>query len=192
MARRSSPNAQPDQPLPTPHPGYPQQQYAPQPGYPPPPPPGYVPPGYELKRKKRFYKRVWFWLLVIVVLIIVIVVVAVSSAVHDATSKPHTVVYTVNGTGKISKADISYYTSDGSNHSSNVSAGKQPLPWTKSVTVKGDLSGFVLTANTPITLKTPKGTLSCTLSVDGKIVSTDKARGGADLVSCLGSGYDGK
>jgi hypothetical protein len=33
-----------------------------------------VPQGYELKKKKPIYKRVWFWLLAIIVLIIVITV----------------------------------------------------------------------------------------------------------------------
>lgn len=201
MARRSSP--QPPESEPQPQPGYPPQQYPSQPGYPaqqqyapqqgyPAPPPGYVPPGYQLKKKKRFYKRVWFWFLVIFVVIIAIIIAAIASFAKDATSKPHTVVYTVNSTGKVSKADISYYTSDGSNHSSNVSADGQPLPWTKTVTVKGDLSGFILTANTPITGNAAKGTLACSLSVDGKVVSTDKSSGSVSLVTCSGSGYDGK
>lgn len=212
MARRSknpgtpAPGYQPPpgyQPQPgyqSPPPGYqspPSGYQSPPPGYQPQPgyaagPPGYsVPPGYEIKKKKRFYKRVWFWLLVIVVAIIGIVTAAVSQVADDATNKPHTVAYEVSGTGNITKADISYYVSDGSNHSSNVSADDQALPWNKSVTVKGDLSGFVLTANTPITGASAKGTLSCSLSVDGKVVSTDRSTGSASLVTCSGSGYDG-
>lgn len=196
MARKPAPTPQPDpmgggyqppQPGPAPQ-GYPQQGY-PQQGY----GPGGLPPGYEIKKKKRFYKKVWFWLLVIVVVIIIIIATAISSAVKDATSKPHTVLYKVTGTGPITKADVSYYTSDGSNNSSNISQDGQSLPFTKMVTVKGDLSGFVLTANTPIAATTsPKGTLSCSLSVDGKVVSTDHSSGSVSLVTCSGSGYNGK
>ena len=115
--------------------------------------------------------------------------VAIAGAFNDATSKPHTVVYKVTGT--VPKADVSYYTSDGSGNDTNRSQDGVSLPFTKTVTVKGDFSGFILQANTPMTLNAPKGTLACTLSVDGKIVSRDSAKGSMNLVSCDGSGYDG-
>ena len=63
------------------------------------------PPGYELKKKKRFYKRVWFWLLVAVVLIVIIVIAVVAGVANDAVNSKHTVGYKVTGTGK---ADITY------------------------------------------------------------------------------------
>jgi hypothetical protein len=146
-----------------------------------------VPPGYELKRKKPFYRRVWFWLLVIVVVIIVVVVSAASKAVNDATSKSHDVVYKVGGTGK---ANITWAQSDGSGKSKSESADSVPVPWTKSFTIKGDFSGFDVAATASNLNKSV--TLTCEITVDGKTVSTDKASGAIAAVSCFGSGSDGK
>jgi hypothetical protein len=154
--------------------------YAGQPAY-------VVPPGYEIKKKKRFYKRVWFWLVVIPVVLVIIVISAGSSAVNKAVNNPHTVVYTVTGT--IGHADITYYSNDGTNTSQSASADKQPLPWTKTITIKGDFSGFDVSANTSLTLTSKAGTLACAITVDGKSVSTDTASGSADFVSCDGTGF---
>jgi len=141
-----------------------------------------------IKRKKPFYKRVWFWLFVVVVLVVVIVIVAVAGAANDAVNKSHTVTYKVTGTVK--KADIEYWSNDGSGKSVDETAGGQSVPWTKTVTVKGDLSAFVLSA-TPSDIE-DTGTLSCELDVDGKTVSTGKSTVAPAMVSCSGSGYDGK
>lgn len=64
-----------------------------------------------------------------------------------------------------------------------------PLPWSKSFTIKGDLSAFQVSATPSNVLKST--TLACKLTVDGKVVATDHARGQIAAVSCLGSGYDG-
>ncbi len=117
---------------------------------------------------------------------------AIAGAFDDAVNKPHTVAYRVTGTGQLTRADVTYYSNDGSNKSSNISADNQKLPFTKTVTVRGDFSGFVLTANVPITAKAAQGTLACQLLVDGKVVSSDKSSGSVALVTCSGTGYDGK
>ena len=114
--------------------------------------------------------------------------VAIVGAVGDANQK-HTVVYSVTGT--IGSADINYYSSDGSGHLSQSLHHSVPLPFSKTITIEGDFSGFDLTANTHIGLHTPKGSLKCTISVDGKIVSRDSFSGQSDFVSCEGNGYDG-
>jgi hypothetical protein len=168
---------------PPPPQGYPQQGQ-PQPGY---PQQGYqLPPGYEIKKKKRFYKRVWFWLLAMFLVFIIIIIAAVSSASKDAVSKEHTVVYTITGDTK--KADITYWANDGSNHDSQVSVSNVPLPWTKTVTVKGDFSLFMVSATPP---DITKGKLHCELKVDGKVASTGDSQDSIG-VNCDGSGYDGK
>jgi hypothetical protein len=196
MARRSR-DAQPEpmqQGYPqAPQEGYPQQGYLQQgylqQGYPQ-APQGYaqppLPAGYVLKKKKPIYKRVWVWLLLIIVVIIIAVVASAGKAVNDAVNKQHTVVYNVTGKGT---ADISYYQSDGSGKDVSITENNQKLPWTKTVTVKGDLSGFVVTATVSDFTKTISN-MSCELSVDGKVVSTDK--GNNSIVSCSGSGYSGK
>jgi hypothetical protein len=151
------------------------------------PPAGYqLPPGYELKKKKRFYKRVWFWLLIIFVAIIAIVIGSIAGAANDAVNSKHTVAYKITGT---STADITYSSYDaGSNTTKSVTVNGARLPWTQTVQVKGSLSGFVVTAS-PADITKPAA-LECSLSVDGKVVSTDT--GGSSIVSCSGSGYSGK
>ena len=115
--------------------------------------------------------------------------VAIGSVFNDAVNKPHSVVYSVEGT--IGKADISYYSSDGSNNDNQVSTDNVALPWSKTIKVKGDLSSFVVTASTHIGMHLKSGKLSCTVSVDGKIVSRDSARGSGNIVTCDGTGYSG-
>lgn len=155
---------------------------------PPAPPPGYTPvppPGYELKKKKRFYKRVWFWLLVIVVVVIVIIIVAVAGAANDAVNSKHSVAYKVTGTGK---ADITYSSWDaGSNTDKTINVSGAKLPWSRTVEVKGSLSVVTLTA-TPSDI-TKQTRVNCSLSVDGKVVSTDT--GTTSIASCSGSGSGG-
>jgi len=162
---------------------YPSQQWGPpQPGQ---PQPWQVPPGYEIKRKKPFYKRVWFWLLIIVLIIVIIVVAAVASAVNDATSNPHKVVYHVTGTGR---ATISYYESNGTGNT-NSKTRDQSLPWTRSITIKGDFSGFDVQAQSTTPMKRTR--LACAITVDGKVVSRDSASGMVATVLCDGTGYGG-
>lgn len=115
---------------------------------------------------------------------------AIGSVFNNAVNKSHTVAYSVTGT--IGKADISYESSDSSSSDHQSSTDNVPLPWTKTISVKGDISIFMVTANTHIGPNTSSGQLSCTLSVDGKVVSTDSQNGDADFVTCSGTGYQGK
>jgi hypothetical protein len=108
---------------------------------------------------------------------------AIASVFHNGTSKAHTVVYTITGTGK---ADIQYFQIDGSGNDQTLHANAQTLPWTKTVTIKGDFSSFDVTASP--TDFTSNSKLSCTLTVDGKQVSSDTA---GSIVTCDGNGTDG-
>ena len=115
--------------------------------------------------------------------------VVIGTVFNNAVNKKHTVVYSV--TGSIGTADIQYYSSDASGHNDQQTRKSVPLPFSKTVTVKGDFSGFDILANTPIALSRPNGSLACTITVDGKVVSHDTASGTGDVVSCDGTGYDG-
>lgn len=159
---------------PMPHP----QQTAPQ-----------VPPGYQLKRKRPFYKRVWFWLLVIVAVIVIAIVASVASAVDDAVNKPHEVTYSV--TGNIAKVDISYFNSDGSNRTKQKTVKRVSLPWSKQFTIKGDMS-LVSVDAIQSNILGKGGKLACKLTIDGKVVATDQSRGKAAMVDCTGTGYSGQ
>jgi Mycobacterium membrane protein len=113
----------------------------------------------------------------------------VSKAVHDeqkAASATHTVVYTV--TGPAQDADITYSTYTGGSFGSQQSTST-PLPFTKSITVKGSTAGlsfnsFTLTAINGIN---DTGAISCSITVDGKTVANQTSTGSLADVTCSGS-----
>ncbi|MGI8679383.1 MAG: hypothetical protein ACR2LX_11990 [Jatrophihabitans sp.] len=137
-------------------------------------------------KKKRFYNRGWLWLLVFFVAVVIILVTAVSQDANDAVNTRHKVAYSVTGTVA---ADITYYAPDSSSKSATESVANQKLPWTKAITVKGNVAGFVLTA-TPSDV-TKKGALACAITLDGKVVSIGKTND-TGIVSCDATGYNGK
>lgn len=149
------------------------------------PPPGYAPvppPGYELKKKKPFYKRVWFWLLVGVVVIIVIIIAAVASAANNAVNKAHTVVYTVTSNAKTAES-VTYLSINGDGTSGQQQANNVRLPWTKTVSGKGDFSSFSLTAQGAQTATR----ISCQIKIDGAVKTTQNSTGQFAVVSCTAS-----
>ena len=149
--------------------------YPPQPGYPP-------PAGYSPGPKKPIYKRVWFWLLVVFALGIggcVTIVATAGIAINNANTKSHTVVYSVIGSGT---ATITYDAFDNS-HNGSAQISDVPLPWTKTVTGSGLFNAYSVTA----TLGQNGGTATCSISVDGKRVSTNSATGAFASASCTGS-----
>ncbi len=114
----------------------------------------------------------WFWLLLGFIVIIggcVAVIGVGSKAITDANNKKHTVVYTVTGTGS---ADITYDSfTNGNSGSSQVS--NAALPWTKTIVGSGLFNIYDVTA----TIGVNGGSLSCTITVDGKQVSSQHASG---------------
>ena len=183
---RPTPGGPSQYPGPQPQPGMPPQPYygapAPPPGYPPQGGYGYqLPPGYEIKRKKRFYKRVWFWLLVAVIVVIIIIVAAVSSAVNKATNNPHTVIYQVTGNGKT--ADVTYLNINGDGTSGEQQNSNAKLPFSTTVHGKGDFSEYTLTAQLQ-----SGSSISCTITVDGKVKAQQTSTGQYAVVSCTASG----
>ena len=151
----------------------------------PPPPPSVAtapmaqPP---VKPKKKLHQRVWFWVLLVVVLMFggcVAVLAGGSKAVNDANNQKHTIVYTVTGSGT---ANITYYAFDNGNTGTS-QVGDAPLPWTKTITGSGLFNSYSVIA----TVGASGGTVACTLSVDGKKVSSHSASGAFSSADCTGS-----
>jgi hypothetical protein len=141
--------------------------------------------------KQRIPKRVWFYVVAIpVVVALAIVASSLLSRLSKTTDKFHTVVYTVGGTA--GSADITYYSSNGFGATQSLSAGQQKLPWTKTIMVKGNYSGFDVMAKTSKDPDSKSGTLMCAITVDGKQASQDAASGAGASVSCDGNSSQGK
>jgi hypothetical protein len=83
-------------------------------------------------------------------------------------SKPHTVVFTVSGTGQ---ATINY------SKGTEILTVKSALPWTTTVNVPaGQFAGHALTATSS---DFSDATMSCKVTVDAQQVSTDSGNGSA-------------
>lgn len=134
------------------------------------------------KPKKKFYTRVWFWLLVIVVLFLggcITVITSVGVAVDKAVTANQTVVYTVTGDGT---ANITYDTWT-NNNSGTSQVSDAAMPWTKTITATGTFSTFSVMAQ----LQT--GTTStCTITVNGKQVSSNTSTGQYSIATCSATG----
>ena len=154
-----------------------------------PPQPGAYPAGpnqYPAGPKKPVYKRVWFWLLVVLALGIggcVTIVSVASVAVDHAAHINHTVVYTVSGTGSASSITYSTFQEgngqNGENQLTDVS-----LPWSKTITASGLLTAFDVTA----AVGAGGGSLTCTITEDGKQIATGSASGAFTIASCNSTG----
>ncbi len=113
----------------------------------------------------------------------------ISKAVSDqnkAASTTHTVVYSV--TGAAHDANITYSTfTDGT--AGTQQSSSTPLPFTKTITFKGSkasfsFNSFLLTAINGIN---DSGTISCTLTIDGKTIANQTSTGSLATVTCSGS-----
>ena len=145
--------------------------------------PGVVlPPGYELKKQKRFYKRVWFWLVVIPVVLVIIVIAAIASAANKAVNNPHTVVYSITGDGT-KATDITYLKINGDGTSGEEQANNAALPWSKTVTGKGDFSEYSLVGQAG-----DGNSISCEITVDGNVKAKQTSTGQFAVVTCSANG----
>ncbi len=141
--------------------------------------PPQVPPAQPVK--KPVYKRVWFWLLVVLALGIgacVSIINLAGNAINTANNKTHTVVYSVTGSGSVS---LSYAAID-KNQGGMTQNSDVPLPWTKTITGSGLFNYYSVTA----TLGAGGGSATCTITVDGKVVTTNSATGVYSSASCSG------
>ncbi len=157
--------------------------YPPQPAAPvaAPPPPTAAAPA-PANPKKKIYKRVWFWLVMAVVVLFggcIAILAGGSKAINDANNQKHSIVYSVTGSGT---ANITYYAFDKGNTGTS-QIGDAQLPWTKAITGSGLFNSYSVIA----TLGSSGGTVTCTLRVDGKQVSTQTATGAYSSADCHGS-----
>ena len=142
----------------------------------------YPPAASAVPVKKPFYKRVWFWLLVVVALFFggcITVITSASVAVHNAATQQHTVVYAITGSGT---ADITYDTFQNGSSGTSQETGVS-LPWSKTLTASGLFSAYSLTASNG----SGSGSLACTITVDGKVISHNVSSGQYANVACTGS-----
>jgi hypothetical protein len=113
----------------------------------------------------------------------------VSKAVNDehkSAAATHTVVYSV--TGAAQDADITYSTYSNGNIGSEQSSST-PLPFTKTLTVKGSSDSFSFHDFTLTGMNgyTDTGSITCTITVDGKTVATQTSTGSLADVTCSGT-----
>jgi Mycobacterium membrane protein len=134
---------------------------------------------------KPIYKRVWFWILIAVIVLfggcgiaVIGSVGVVSKSISDASNKVHTITYSVTGDGP---ADITYDTFTNGNAGSEQANGAS-LPWTKTLTAKGIFSVYSLGAQI-----TSGSTVSCSITLDGKVISSHTSTGQYANVECSGS-----
>jgi len=115
----------------------------------------------------------------VVSIVWVVVIGQVISDVKDQSAQQHTIVYEVGGDAKA--VDIQYTTFD--EHAVTTDGqDATTLPWTKTVQAKGLLSGGQLTASTDA----QGGTVTCKVSVDGKVTKTATASGPLAMAICSG------
>lgn len=167
--------------------------HGPPPGYPA-PPPGYapqqpmLPPGYELKKKKPFYRRFWFWLLVAVVVIIAIVASSAGGGSGSSISGSDTIVYEITSDASHVSATYATFTDGNVGEAQDNSATP---PWTKTVSAKSSwVHSFSLVGLMSPTLSgggKDGTTISCKITVNGKVVAQQTSTGQYAAVTCSAS-----
>lgn len=93
----------------------------------------------------------------------------------------HRVVYSVTGSGRASA--IAYYSVVGG-QSGQSTLQDQRLPWSKEVTVRGDLTS-ASSVLTVVGQRAGSGAISCTITLDGKTVSSQSADGASATAQCI-------
>ena len=138
-------------------------------------PPGPVAP------KLPVYRRGWFWLIVVVLGIGGISALAFGAGVgqNRAAQANHTIVYSVTGHGR---ATSLFYATlqerDGQNAEALLANVK--LPWSKTITV----SGPVGVSGVGATLGAHGGSVTCTITQDGRQSTTNTASGASASAIC--------
>lgn len=113
----------------------------------------------------------------------------ISKAVDDtnkAAATTHTVVYSVSGAAQ--DADVTYSTFTNGTSGTEQSSST-PLPFTKTITVNGSkdslsFNSFDLSA---MNGAVDTGTISCTVTVDGKTIASQTSSGSFASVNCSGT-----
>lgn len=130
-----------------------------------------------------------FILALVMTLLYAAIFFGVSNTIHEeqkAAATSHTVVYTV--TGAAQDADITYTTFTNDNFGTQESSST-PLPFTKSITVKGSTDSFSFNSFTLTAINgvNDTGAISCSITVDGKAIASQTSTGSLADVTCSGS-----
>jgi hypothetical protein len=134
------------------------------------------------KAMRPWYKKKRWWALFVILIIVILIIVIVASAaksVNDAVTKVHTVVYSVAGSG--TATTITYDTlQSGSGQNGEAQDTNVPLPWSKTIHASGLITAYTVSA----TVGSDGGTVTCTITVDGKVVNTNTANGAFATATC--------
>ncbi len=158
-------------------------EQAPAPTVAPPPPPASPKDARDQARAAKAYAkatRPWYrkkrwWALAIIVLLIVIIAVSVS----NSASTKHTINYSVTGSGTAN--DITYDTlQEGNGQNGEAQVTNVALPWSKTIQASGLVTAFTLSA----TVGSGGGSVTCTITEDGKVVNTNTATGAFATATC--------
>jgi hypothetical protein len=105
---------------------------------------------------------------------------------HKAAAATHTVVYSV--TGAAQDADVTYTTYSGGSFGTE-QASSTPLPFTKTLTVRGSSDSFSFHAFTLSAINgiDDTGSISCSITVDGKTIASQTSSGSLADVTCSGT-----
>lgn len=132
--------------------------------------------------KKPLHRKVWFWLLIVVavgfggcVATVSVAGVAVDHFAHEH----HTIVYSVTGTSQ--GTAITYATlqeGNGQNGSTELTA--TALPWTRTISA----SGLVTIYHVSAVVGPAGGSVTCSITDNGSLVSEKSAVGAFRSVSC--------
>ena len=168
---------------------YPPQQHTDDqvPGAAPPPPASVKDARAQARAEKAYRKasRPWYrkkrWILGLSFFALVVIIVgAVSASVSNTANKKHTIIYSVTGSGTTMASTIAYATlQEGNGQNGESEATNAPLPWTKTITASGLLTAFSLSAQNG-----GEGSITCTITEDGKVVDTNTATGQYASVTC--------
>jgi cytoskeletal protein RodZ len=136
------------------------------------------------KALRPWYKKKRWYFLAAILLIIVLIIVIVASAANkvnkDATTV-HTVVYSVTGTGTSAATDITYDTlQQGSGQQGEAQDTNVALPWSKTIHASGLFTVYSVSG----TVGESGGSITCSITVDGKVVNTNTANGAFATASC--------
>jgi hypothetical protein len=151
------------------------------------PPPPSQPIAVQLQKpKKKLTRRPLFWILLVILVFIggcSAIVVGAGTAVDHAAHEQHSVTYSVTGNG--TATNITYATvqeGNGQNGESQVS--NAPLPWSKTITASGLFTDFVVSG----TVGANGGTVTCSITEDGKQLNTNTASGAFATATCNATG----
>jgi hypothetical protein len=135
--------------------------------------------------KKKLYKRGWFWIVIVLLAGIgayTVIGRGGGAPANNATAQTNTIVYSVTGSGTPTVSTITYANiGNGKGQTGQVAVSDVAIPWSKTITAKGPLTAFSLTVvNGSVGLSY----VTCTISENGELLSTNTSKGPSATASC--------